>query len=342
MNIFEIIWWVSVGLAGLTIATLIFLYFRRLIIDARMARQNLKRAALQDYVYAVLGGAADTARAFTPDEQRILLGLVTEMMRGITGTMRDQLVDLLDKSIDQERMARSLRTSAAEDRAKIAARLFWAKSPAVLDALRDALNDPNPQVVLAAINSLISTGQTLSLVEIVPKLEARGMLGHRGVRDIFRKLAPHNAAALLALIDDKDPAVVVLAIDALARMPSPAALRRLTHIVAAHPAVDVRATAVRTIGLMNDRTFDSAILGALTDPAWEVKGQAAIAAGRMRLMEALPHLEALAQDSNWWLQLRSAQALTRLGDQGVAILERLRADPDHARLAEFALSERHL
>jgi len=342
LNIFEIIWWGSVGLAGLTIAMLIFLYFRRLIIDARMARQNLKRAALQDYVYAVLGGTADNARTFTPDEQRILLSLVTEMMRGITGTMRDQLIDLLDKNIDQQRMARGLRTGAPEDRAKIAARLFWAKSSVVQDALRDAISDPNPQVVLAAINSLISTGQTLSLIDIVPKLEARRMLGHRAVRDIFRKLAPHNAAALLALIDDKDPAVAVLAIDALARMPSPAALRRLAHIVAMHPNVDVRATAVRTIGLMNDRAFDGAVLGALADPAWEVKGQAAIAAGRMRVMDALPILEGLARDSNWWLQLRSTQALARLGERGVAILESLRADPEHAPIAEFALSERHL
>jgi hypothetical protein len=342
LNIFEIIWWVSVGLAGLTIATLIFLYFRRLIIDARVARQTLKRAALQDYVYAVLGGTAEGTRTFTPGEQRILIGLVTEMMRGITGAMRDQLVDILDKHVDQDRMARGLKTGAPEDRAKIAARLFWAKSPAAIEALREALNDPNPQVVMAAINSLISSGQKLSLIDIVPKLEARGMLGHRGVRDIFRKLAPHNASALLALIEDKDPAVAVLAIDALARMPSPAALRRLAHIVVAHPSVDVRATAVRTIGLMNNRAFDGAILTALADPGWEVKGQAAIAAGRMRLLEALPMLERLARDSNWWLQLRSAQALTRLGEQGIAILERLRADPDHARLAEFALSERHL
>lgn len=342
MTFFEIIWWLSVGLAGLNILVLIFLYFRRLIINARMARQATKRASLQEYVYAALSGTADTSRTFTPDEQRILLGLVTEMMRGVTGTMREQLVALLDKVIDQERMVRGLKTSAAEDRAKIAARLFWATSPKVHEALREAMNDPYSQVVLAAINSLISAGQPLSLIDIVPKLETRGMLGHRAVRDVFRKLAPSNMSALLALMDDKDPAVVVLAIDALARMPSSAASRRLAQIVNEHPVVDVRATAVRTIGLMGERALDGAILKALSDPAWEVKGQAAIAAGRMRLTDAAPLLERLARDSNWWLQLRSAQALARLGEAGVTILESLRADPNHTGLAEFALSERHL
>jgi HEAT repeat protein len=343
MSIFQIIWWVSLGLAAFTIAVLLFLFFRRLIINARMARQGKVRAALQELVYAYLAEpAAVPLRKFGVGEQRILLGLVTEMMRGITGPMREQLVDFLEKTIDQGRIAHALRTSKAEDRAKFAARLFWSKSPAVHEALRDALNDRYPTVVIAAANALISAGQKLSLIDLVPKLEARQMLGHRAVRDIFRKVAPQNVAALIALLEDQDPAVVVLAVDALTRFPNLTALNRLARLAGGHPSLDVRATAVRTLGLIGNRAFDNAVMTALSDPAWEVRVQAVIAAGRLRLADALPTLESLARDTNWWIQLRSAQALARLGDAGVAALERLRADVGQAAVADFALSERHL
>jgi HEAT repeat protein len=343
MSIFQIIWWMSLDLAAFTISVLIFLYFRRLIINARMARQGVTRAALQELVYAYLADpAADPSRKFSVVEQRILLGLVTEMMRGITGPMREQLVDFLEKTIDQGRIAHALRNSKAEDRAKFAARLFWSKSPVVHEALREALNDRYPTVVIAAANALISAGQKLSLIDLVPKLEARHMLGHRAVRDIFRKVAPQNVAALIALLDDKDPAVVVLAVDALTRFPNETALNRLARLAGAHPNVDVRATAVRTLGLIGNRAFDHVVLAALSDSAWEVKVQAVIAAGRLRLAGALPALERLVRDSNWWIQLRSAQSLARLGDEGVAVLERLRAEAEYAPVADFALAERHL
>src|SRR5436305_15204555 len=98
------------------------------------------------------------------------------MMRSVSGDMHDQLVGLLEKVIDQDRMARVLRTAPPYDRAKFAARLAWSRSPAVHAALRAALNDKEPPVVLAAANSLIAAKQTLSLVDLVPRLESRQML----------------------------------------------------------------------------------------------------------------------------------------------------------------------
>ncbi len=342
MNVFQIIWWSSVGLSALSIATLIFLFFRRLIIDARFARRAVTRAALQEFVYARLADpGAEAGRRFTNDEQHILLGLVTEMMRSISGPTREKLVEILEQSIDPDHIVRNLRDPRAEDRAKTAARLFWSKSPAVHAALREALNDMSPAVVIAAVNSLISARQKISLIELVPKFEARHMMGHRAVRDIFRKTAPQNIAALMALLKENDSNLVVLACDALTRARHPPALDRLAELASTHASVDVRATAIRALGLLGDTAAAPVIVAALADPAWEVKLQAAVAAGRLRLGSALPLLSALARDSNWWLQLRSAQALAQLGEAGLAVLETMRAEPDYAPVAEFALSERH-
>lgn len=342
MTVFGIIWWLSIGLSALSVTVLVFLYLRRLIINKRLAGHATKRAQIQEFIYGALSGGDEASRKFSPEEQRILLGVATEMMRGVAGPMKEQIVRILVNNVDQERLAKGLKDKMPEDRAKAAARLFWATSPVVHAALRDALNDTNPHVVLAAINSLISAGQKLSLVDILPKLESRGMLGHRAVRDIFRRLASENGATLAVLMEDPDPAVVVLAVDAVARVPSPFAMQRIALLAKNHPSVDVRATAIRSIGLVADKSYESSVIDALSDSAWQVKGQAAIAVGRLRITDAIPHLSEMVRDTNWWVQLRSAQALARLGDNGLRVLEELRGDAAQAALAEFALAERHL
>jgi HEAT repeat protein len=343
LDLFSLIWNVSFALAALSILTLFILFVRRLIIQFVEARRARRRAVLQDMIFTYLSDPvhAQFPAKLSARDQGHVMSLAIEMMRRVTGPMREQLVALLENTIDEDRIIKALRRARAGQRAKYAARLWWARSPNVHAALRDALDDRAPAVVLAAANSLIMAGQTLNLLDLVPKLESRDMLGHRAVRDIFRKLAPDNVSALFALMEDRNPSIVVLAIDALARMSSPTVLRRLAHIAHSHQSVDVRATALRTIGLIGDPDLAPVVLQGLSDPAWEVKVQAAIAAGRLRLAAALEPLTCLLTDSNWWVQLRAAQALTKLGAPGIAALENARGNASLASVADFALAERH-
>lgn len=343
MNFFRLVWTFSLSMAALSVLVMLGLFVRRLIIQSRLAKRDAARARMQDAIYRHLddphaGALTDLA---SRENQRIFLGLVTEMMRGVTGPLRDKLLALLEATIDQKHLVRALRTAAPEDRAKFAARLFWSTSPEIHAALREALGDPDPNVILAAANSLIQSGQPISLIDLVPKLQARDMLGHRAVRDLFRKLAPQNAAALLVLMQDLNPAVVVLAIDALSRTPGNLAIFHLARIAHAHSEVDARAAAVRTLGLIGQRAAASVILAALSDPAWEVKTQAAVAVGRMRLGEAVPLLVNLLQEANWWVRLRAAQALAKLGREGEEVLSRIGGESELASIAAFALAERH-
>jgi HEAT repeat protein len=338
------VWTGSFVLAAASILFLLMLVIRRLIIQVFERRS----AALRDTLRGLVLEYAATPQTPEPPQtlrrsadQRVLLSIVTEMMDGVAGDMRARLIGLLNAVIDRRRLLRDLRKGGPADRAKVAARLFWSNAPEVRDALRAALDDPEPDVVLAAVNSLLATGHPIDLITLVPKLERRDMLGHREVRDIFRKVAPQNRAALFALLDAPNPALVVLVIDALTRAPSDAALKRLRGMAQTHSSVDVRATALRTLGLAGDPLANSIIVGALNDPAWEVRTQAAIAAGRARIGEALPALTRLLDDANWWVQLRAAQALAQLGDAGLEVLENLLTDSEKRPLAAFALSERH-
>ena len=345
INFYQMLWNACWAFAAWSIVTLLILFVRRLIIQGYERRREARRAVLQDLVFRYLEqietGEDPIPQYLSPRDQRLLLSVATEMMRGVTGTMRDNLIKLLNTHLDRERLLRGFERAAAPARADLAARLSWSDAPEVHAALYKALDDPSPDVVLVAANALIVAQQPINLMTLVPKLEARDMLGHRGIRDIFRKVAPQNAAVLFSLIDDPNPAIAVLAIDTMARAPTPAALRRLRGMAQSHPSVDVRTTALRTIGLAGDPDSAEVITAALSDPAWEVRAQAAIAAGRTRSAIALTKLTELTRDSNWWVQVRAAQALAKLGNAGLAVLERLLEDQDLHSLADFALSERH-
>jgi hypothetical protein len=345
INFYQLLWDACWAFAAWSVATMIVLFVRRLIIQGIDRRRESRRATLQDLVFRYLeqveGGEDPIPRDLSPRDQRLLLSVTTEMMRGVTGTMRDNLIRLLNTHLDHQRLLRGFERAPAQERAKLAGRLSWSDAPEVHASLYKALDDPSPEVVLAAVNALIVAQQPINLLALVPKLEVRDMLGHRGIRDIFRKVAPQNGAILFSLIDDPNPAIAVLAIDTMARTPSPAAMRRLRGMAQTHPSVDVRATALRTLGLASDPEAGGVITAALSDPAWEVRAQAAIAAGRTRSAMALATLTELMRDSNWWVQLRAAQALAKLGDAGLAVLERLLDDKDLGPLADFALSERH-
>ena len=54
----------------------------------------------------------------------------------------------------------------------------------------------------------------------------------------------------------------------------------------------------------------------------------------------LPALHLLLQDRNWWVRLRAAQAMVKLGAEGIAALEGLLGDQALGQLADFVLSER--
>ncbi len=332
---------ISVGLALASIAALLLLFVRRVIIMRFEAANARRRGELQDMIYGALENpAALTKGRLSARDQRLLLAVVTELLRGVDGEMRDQLKAILAHHIDLGRLIAGLQHALPADRAKIAARLFWSQAPEVHAALRGALDDSEPEVVLAAANALLAAGQGIDLLTLAPKLEARRMLGNRAVRDLFRKLAPDNGAALFTFLDHANPAVVVLAIDALARAPSIPALERLRAAANAHASVDVRAAAVRSLGNAQDHAGADVITAALGDPAWEVRAQAAIAAGRAGDATALAPLRALVHDANWWVRLRAAQALAKLGPDDVASLRALSGEDDAGRLVDFVLAER--
>jgi HEAT repeat protein len=69
-----------------------------------------------------------------------------------------------------------------------------------------------------------------------------------------------------------------------------------------------------------------------------------MAAGQIGLNEAVPILEHLLEDSEWWVRYQAAEALHRIGRRGVQALQlaSIRAQPQAAEVAWGLLREKGL
>lgn len=340
----ELIWQGSIVLSLTSIGALLMLFVRRLIIQANDARLERRRAQIKKRLIAYI--SSDTPQGWNEPmksiaDERILLGIASDLLQSVTGIMRTRILALLNTVVDIERMLRLLRRGNAVDRAKVAARLFWSQDPHVHAELRKALLDPEPEVVLAACNTLIGVGQHIDLAELMPLLKARDMLDHRGVRDLIRRLARNNTTAITEMITGDDHDMAAVALDSLGANIDPALLASIKTVAQIHRSTNVRASAIRALGNANEKTAAQVIEQALNDLDWEVRVQAAIAIGRLKLVNLAPRLAECLESDNWWLQWRAAQSLAKLGQEGQRYLRQLPFDSPAATLADVALAEVH-
>ena len=72
---------------------------------------------------------------------------------------------------------------------------------------------------------------------------------------------------------------------------------------------------------MHDRRAADRLEKALSDPAWEVRAQAAKSLGGIEDGQSAASLSACLDDKNWWVRFNSAHALASIGPEGVRVLE---------------------
>lgn len=90
-----------------------------------------------------------------------------------------------------------------------------------------------------------------------------------------------------------------------------------------------RVSAARALGQLGTPDAREALTAAL-DPGfgWPLRAQAAKALGEIGDPRSAPELEAMLGDQAWWVRANAANALRRLGADGIAALERATDHPD--------------
>jgi len=138
-----------------------------------------------------------------------------------------------------------------------------------------------------------------------------------------------DAAQMTALLDlvlsKSDPNVQRLILVASARTVPDECLRRLPA-AAAHGDRELRIGAVQAVAVLGAPELAPLLVGALVDPAAEVRAQGAKALGRMRLQSTIEPLALALEDAAFWVRQNAAAALAALREPG---RRRLQEVADH-------------
>ncbi len=192
------------------------------------------------------------------------------------------------------------------------------------DLLAGALEDPDPEVALAAARALIYTGGPEEVQYAFEMAASRSLL----IRILLAEDLRRHTAALCErgvprILRDSDPRRVTAALEMMAAWERTVPLANLGPLLA-HADQSVRVQALRLAPLASHSPENrAAITAALEDPDPEVSQAAAAAAGRMRLTEAVPVLTRLLREAPARVARAAAGALALMPPRGWHILEDL-------------------
>ena len=134
---------------------------------------------------------------------------------------------------------------------------------------------------------------------------------------------------MMELLRAEEQGLVMRAMDALAKMKSPAAVDSVARLLY-HPEPWVRIGAAHAVGEIGGPDATRYLMATLEDSAYSVTNAALVGLGRMRAVEAYGRIAALAENDNPHVRKHAAIALGELGDgRGVPVVRNLaKNDPD--------------
>jgi len=365
MGFYTLIHWVSLGLAGATLAILSVVVVRQSFRNRRTKRDAARRQSLMalalEYIEEPEFLPAFKAQ-LKPEDQRLLVELFAELLPKVRGDYAEKVVHLMREMGLRDRCLRQLHSPRWWKRADAAAVLGWFQEPQVIAALERALDDPQVEVRLESARALARLKAVQSVAGLVARLAVVDATHSLGVQEIFRSLGPGAVTGLMGVLDSDVPEQVkMLAADALGHIGDPRAvpaLLKLFHTPGrsgdtihehkarrgrayadrsqpANASVALRLAVVKALSVLVDPRALDAILAALEDPIWEVRAQAAHCASQLGSPAVIPRLEGLLNDEHWWVRFHAAEALFKLGEAGVQTLLKA-ARSTSARAADIA------
>ena len=339
----QIIWLSSFAMATLSVAGMLLLIIRRMILSRGERKRAQWRDALMLRIVDYLDGTGDYASLVKLARQHpdIAGELIGEMRQLVRGAHRDKLSELVVTLGLIEFNLKRLKHRDARQRRLAAAWLAVAPGESVAAALHAALDDRDYYVRLEAVRSLTELRAVRSVLELVEKLGGEVERHSRVLYQIFRQLVPQLNDQMLGLLTSSQSIPVkVLALDALGKTGDGALVAPIAALVD-DPSPELRAKALRSLGELGYPDAAPFVLRALDDESWRVRTQAANCAGRISCLAAIPRLTELLADEQWWVSYRSAEALYALGEEGRRALASVAASPSRAgRVSELVMAEK--
>ena len=297
---------------------------------ARLRRGKAAAAAEEELTGLVLdqlsgyGGSASKLRGLSPWKRRILLKVLQNLIEQTKGSDQVGLVHILrEAGFHAEAMAR-LKNGRPPARQVAATVLGFFDDERSIEALQDALADPDAAVRLTAARALLHKNRVDSLRDLLRQLPFSPDDPPIALAEIFAQLPARLQAEAVALLASRalPPEWLRMLAIALARkqvfdaFDATAALRR-----AAEPRV--RAAAWVALTELGDPRAGEIVAEGLSDPDDDVRQVASHCAGKLGGPEIVPLLLGLASAGSWWNRYHAAAALIESGAPGEAALQDL-------------------
>jgi hypothetical protein len=269
-------------------------------------------------------GSASKLRGLPPWKRRILLRVLQNLIEQTKGSDQAGLVRILREAGFHAEAESRLKNGRPPVRQTAATVLGFFDDERSIEALQDAIADPDAAVRLTAARALLQKNRVDSLRDLLHRLPFSPHDPPIALAEIFAQLPARlqpEAVALLASRELPPEWQRMLAI-ALARkqvfdaFDAIAALRR-----AAEPRV--RAAAWVALTELGDPRAGDIVAEGLRDPIDDVRHVASHCAGKLGGPEIVPLLLGLATAGNWWSRYHAAAALIESGSQGEAALQDL-------------------
>lgn len=211
----------------------------------------------------------------------------------------------------------------------------------VVDILMDAVRDRSPVVRLAAVRSL---GRIRSIKSIRPLLDMLSEAENMSRRQL--------AQTLVAFGTDVQPFLKRILVEVLDKDGNPHFLATVLEVLALTGDVDckgevllamesdkleVRIAAYKAATLLHLPLATKTLLNGIHDSDWQVRAQAALAAGKMKDTRVIPELGACLSDRSWWVRNNAGAGLFNCGRKGVAELYRIAAESEDRFARDMAM-----
>jgi len=324
MNLLEVITVVSGALTALSTLLIVIVIVLHALTD-RHARHDAEfHARAEPVVRSYLKGLGrfEDAVAMLRDNPSDALKLLVEISEelGTHGSERLHALFAAFPFVAQE--LAGLKSRNREVRLRSAQLLGYLGDEEAVPGLLEALQDESLAVRLEAARSLAWLGRKETVEPIVRALDVPGEMPQRRVAEVLVEFGPVIRDPLLALL--QDPSLPESVLNILVRV---SGLRKITEAaprlveLLQHSSVDVRLNSVRALVALGDHEAIPALVRLAADPAWEVRNGVMHALGDLRAADQVPLLAERLADRAWWVRLSAANALYKIGGEGLAALQ---------------------
>lgn len=233
------------------------------------------------------------------------------------GVRRIAVLDLLDS--DEVNISPFLITALGDSDAGVrveAARLLeGCETYDAVCALITALDDLDMDVAHAAADSLAELKEREMAEPLLAALAEHSTHGKQAaLLRAVRELRVEDAfAPAMSALGSSSSAVRCAGVGVLGYLRNTEALPDIAKIAATDPDPEARRIAIGALGFSTDSTVvKQTLVAALRDESWQVREEAAVTLGKIKLVDAANDLVLVMTDDYWQVRVKAARSLGKL------------------------------